>query len=136
VRGEVLGVVLDPSEQRGAARVEPRQADEVQAFRGGDSAMVDDLAVGVEDRRVDPNPARPLSSMPLRLARRLLEPIKVSRSFNRRPIRESTLFSMSPVACRTLKSSRPRIRAGSAVCREPRDRWTRRRGSAASSAAI
>src|ERR1041385_7433300 len=39
--GEVLGVVLDPSEQRGPPRVQPRQAEEVEARGLGHAPAVD-----------------------------------------------------------------------------------------------
>ena len=48
--GDVLGVVLDPAEQRRAAGVLPGHPEEVQAWAGGHAALVHEAAVGVEDR--------------------------------------------------------------------------------------
>ena len=53
-----------------------------------------------------------------------LEPISISRSFMRRPMREWTVLRIAPVAVRIQKTSRPRMRWGSGVWREPTERWT------------
>ena len=67
---------------------------------------------------------RPWIWMPRRRAARGVEPIRLSRSFIRRPMRESTVLPISPVATRKEKMSRPRRRCGSGIWREPTDRWT------------
>ena len=43
--GDELGVVLDPAEERGAARVLPGEAEEVEARDIGDAPPVADAAV-------------------------------------------------------------------------------------------
>src|SRR3954453_21432622 len=57
--GQVLGVVLDEAEQGRAPGVLPGQADEVQAGRFGDAALVHDRALGIEYRHVDPGVIEP-----------------------------------------------------------------------------
>ena len=52
--GDVLGVVLDPADQRRAARVLPGEAEEVEAGDIGDAAAVAQAPVLVEDRQLDP----------------------------------------------------------------------------------
>jgi len=51
---DVLGVILDPAEQRRAPGVLPGQSKEVEARRRRDAAPVHQAAVLVEHRRVDP----------------------------------------------------------------------------------
>src|SRR5215204_4930592 len=57
--GEVGGVVLDEAEQRRAAGVLPRQAEEVQAGHVGDAAPVDHAAAGDHAGDVDPGVVGP-----------------------------------------------------------------------------
>ena len=52
-RGNVLRVVLDPAQERGAAGVLPGQAEEVETGHGGDAAAVLDAPVFGEDRRLN-----------------------------------------------------------------------------------
>src|SRR5436305_1312516 len=52
--GDVLGVFSDPTDQRRAPRVLPRQAEEVQAGGVGHAAAMNGSALIVEDRCVDP----------------------------------------------------------------------------------
>src|SRR3954452_15452518 len=59
-----LGVVLHPADERGAARVLPGKAEEIEAGNVGDPPAVDQLAVAICDRKVDPRvveavPGRP-----------------------------------------------------------------------------
>src|SRR4051812_36525000 len=49
--GEVLGVVADPAEQRGAAGVEPWKPQEVEPRSLCHAALLDDLSLRVECRR-------------------------------------------------------------------------------------
>src|SRR6185503_20084754 len=49
-----LGVFLHPADERGAARVLPGQAEEVEAGDVRDAAPVDEFAVGARDGQVDP----------------------------------------------------------------------------------
>ena len=68
---------------------------------------------------------RGFSSTPYRRSSsRGLEPISVSRCCNRRPSRDSTVFSISPVLVSHQKRSRPNSFCGSGFCREPTARWT------------
>ena len=55
---------------------------------------------------------RPWIWMPRRRAARGVEPIRLSRSFIRRPMRESTVLPISPVATRKVKMSRPKEALG------------------------
>src|SRR3954453_6715217 len=59
-----LGVVLDPAEQRRTARVLPGQAEEVQTWHLGDSALMLDLPAGVEDRQRDERVVEPEARRP------------------------------------------------------------------------
>ena len=51
--GDVLRVVFDPAEQRGASGVLPGHAEEVEAGRGCHAARVDDCSVVAEDGGID-----------------------------------------------------------------------------------
>src|SRR3954451_14036107 len=62
--GQVLGVVLDEAEQGRASGVLPGQADEVQAGRFGDAALVYHRALRVEHRHIDPGVVEPESGGP------------------------------------------------------------------------
>src|SRR3954469_16758433 len=59
-----LGVVPNPADERRAARVLPGKAEEIEAGNVGDPPAVDQLAVAICDRKVDPGvveavPGRP-----------------------------------------------------------------------------
>src|SRR4029453_1103700 len=62
--GNELGVVLDPADQGGAARVLPCQSKEVEAGYLGYPAAVPEPAVGIEDRKMDPGVVRAVSGCP------------------------------------------------------------------------
>src|SRR6188474_1721819 len=49
-----LGIVLHPADERGATGVLPGEAEEIEAGNVCDPASVDELAVGVSDRKLDP----------------------------------------------------------------------------------
>jgi hypothetical protein len=134
---EIVRVVLDPAEQRRSPGVLPRQAEEVQARRGGDAALVHDLALAVEHGQVNPTvveaesgcpdqgvdgqlgPVReadgPLGNVrrpwfictPWRLTARGFEPISVSRPLSFCPSRESTAMFSSLVLLSHQNRSRP-----------------------------
>ena len=153
---EVLGVVLDPAEQRrasgvlpgtgrgsraratpsrraGAPRARSRRTPGRRSTSGRLRSRSPRSRCATSSRppspklTVDPpaSTARPWSSTPCRRrSARGLEPISVSRPSIRRPIRESIVLRISPVASRYQNRSRPRMRWGSGVCRDPIERWT------------
>src|SRR3954453_3668593 len=59
-----LGVVFHPADERGAARVLPGKAEEVEAGNVGDPPAVDQLAVAICDRKVDPGVVEPVTGRP------------------------------------------------------------------------
>src|SRR5215210_1874744 len=61
---EELGVVFDPAEERRAARVLPRQTEEVEAGDVGDAAAVAKAAVAIKHRKVDPRVIGPIPRRP------------------------------------------------------------------------
>jgi hypothetical protein len=81
---EVLGIVLDPAQQRRAARVLPRQTEEVQAGRSRNAALMDKAAVVTEHRQLHVG----------------FDPMSVSRCCIRWPILDSTVLLIRPVASR------------------------------------
>src|SRR5947209_13395361 len=52
--GDIRGVVPDPADERRASGVLPRHSEEVEARRVGHTAAVNDAALIIEDRSVDP----------------------------------------------------------------------------------
>src|SRR5215211_403346 len=58
------GVVLHPAHERGASRVLPGQAEEIEAGDVRYPATVDELAVAVHDRKLDPRVIEPVTRRP------------------------------------------------------------------------
>ena len=129
-----LRILLHPADQRRTTRVLPGEAEKVEAWGVGHSATVAQASVLVEDRKVDPGIVGPVPSRPddriyldiasvfetecpsggaRRVISRGLDPISVSRSFRRRPRRDSTVLWINPVFVSHQKRSRPARRWGS-----------------------
>src|ERR1043166_8331042 len=71
--GDELGVVLDPAEEGRAARVLPREAEEVKARYVGHAAPMTNATVRIRNRKLDPGviravPGRPNHRVDLELA--------------------------------------------------------------------
>src|SRR6516225_9173646 len=59
-----LRIVLDPADQRRAARVLPCQPEEVEAGRVGDTSAVTRTSILIENRHVDPRVVRAVAGRP------------------------------------------------------------------------
>jgi hypothetical protein len=62
--GDEFGVVFHPSDQRGATRVLPGEAEEVEARHVGDATTMANATVLVEDRQLDPRVVGPVARRP------------------------------------------------------------------------
>ena len=94
---DVLRVVLDPADQGRTSRVQPRQTQEIQAWEGGDAALVVDPPVIVDVRHVTTEWSTPKPVAQI-----------TASTGDARAVRERHGAPVAAVACARIRNSTPR----------------------------